>query len=465
MLAGAGLYTSTPVGFLGLQGGVSQSDIGTGFSASASYNLNNVEGLAYSLNAMRESFQLSAEYHSDDYRTPGEFQATASGILLPQYNYSWRFAAAYTVPLSETITATMSGHYQIGNDDAFKISPVSVSQNRYGADLTLSAPVNEWISGSLSAGYGNDNILRDTSASSADDAEYRVGVRLTIRPDEKTSLSSEYDTRYKDANVSGSWNDHKGYERWDASASTYRHGINDNVAAGASVGYAGNRGEVRVSHNSGLRSSRSLANSDQRSSVQVGTAIAFAGNKVAFGAPVRGNGFAIVEPHKTIAGKTVIVGTKEDPRAVADGMGPALVGNVAAYAQTNIQVDVDDLPTGYSLGKGAYDIKAPYRGGYALDAGSAYSVSAYGTLQNADGTPVALVTGVAKSETDPNKHADIFTNAAGKFGADGLAPGRWTIEMATDGEPSRFILEIPEGTDGLFKAGTLTPAVTEAKSS
>ena len=52
----------------------------------------------------------------------------------------------------------------------------------------------------------------------------------------------------------------------------------------------------------------------------------------------------------------------------------------------------------------------------------------------------------------------IFTNAAGKFGADGLAPGRWTIEMATEGTPTSLTLDIPKGTSGLFKAGTLTAA-------
>jgi outer membrane usher protein len=51
----------------------------------------------------------------------------------------------------------------------------------------------------------------------------------------------------------------------------------------------------------------------------------------------------------------------------------------------------------------------------------------------------------------------IFTNAAGRFGADGLAPGRWIIEMATDGAPTRFVLDIPANVEGLFKAGTLHP--------
>jgi hypothetical protein len=30
--------------------------------------------------------------------------------------------------------------------------------------------------------------------------------------------------------------------------------------------------------------------------------------------------------------------------------------------------------------------------------------------------------------------------------------------MATDGVPTRYEIEVPKGTDGLFKAGTLKPA-------
>jgi outer membrane usher protein len=267
--------------------------------------------------------------------------------------------------------------------------------------------------------------------------------------------------------MSGTWNDQKGFEHWDGSAQSHRYGENGETAVGASIGYTGNRGEVRVSHNSGLRPSSTLASVDQRSSVRAGTAIAFAGSTVAIGAPIRGNGFAIVAAHESIASRTVRAGAKEDPRAIADGLGPALVGNLPAYANTNLPVDVDDLPTGYSLGKGAFDVAAPYHAGYAFEVGSAYSVSAYGTLHDATDAPVALLTGTATAEADRKKLVAIFTNAAGKFGADGLAPGRWIIEMATDGAPTLFTIDIPKGTDGLFKAGILKPNAggAEAKTS
>jgi outer membrane usher protein len=68
------------------------------------------------------------------------------------------------------------------------------------------------------------------------------------------------------------------------------------------------------------------------------------------------------------------------------------------------------------------------------------------------------MTGSASAVDRPGKRVSIFTNASGKFGAEGLAPGRWIIEMATDGSPLKFALDVPKGVDGLYKAGTLRPS-------
>ena len=110
---------------------------------------------------------------------------------------------------------------------------------------------------------------------------------------------------------------------------------------------------------------------------------------------------------------------------------------------------------------GAFDILAPYRAGYALEVGTASSVSAYGTLLLADFSPCALVTGTAHPVDNPLQQVAVFTNKAGRFGAEGLAPGKWIIEMATEGGPTRYEIEVPPGTDGLFQAGLLMPAGAE----
>ena len=89
-----------------------------------------------------------------------------------------------------------------------------------------------------------------------------------------------------------------------------------------------------------------------------------------------------------------------------------------------------------------------------LMVGSAYTVTALGTLLDAEGEPVALLTGQAIEADNPEKQVELFTNRAGRFAAQGLAPGERTIEMAT--EPvTRFALTVPDDAVGLFRAGAL----------
>ena len=75
-----------------------------------------------------------------------------------------------------------------------------------------------------------------------------------------------------------------------------------------------------------------------------------------------------------------------------------------------------------------------------------------------DGAPLSLLAGTAHEDgSESGREVELFTNKAGKFGAQGLAPGRWVIEMPTEPNPTKFLLEIPGGTTGLHSAGKLSP--------
>ena len=137
--------------------------------------------------------------------------------------------------------------------------------------------------------------------------------------------------------------------------------------------------------------------------------------------------------------------------------GPALVSDVPAYTRNSISVDVTDLPVGYSLGAGVFDLVAPYRAGHALEVGSASAISAYGTLLLADFSALGLVSGVAHPADNPLQKVMVFTNKAGRFSAEGLSPGRRVIEMATEGSPTRYEIEVRKRRMADSKAGILRP--------
>jgi outer membrane usher protein len=464
VMGGLGVFGATPWGLLGVQGALSDSPSGLGWVAEIDYDLVNFEGPLALLMAdgKRESLRLGAEYRTGKFSAPAAISTTATGAPAePETDYTLRFSASYSVPLPKNISMSLGARYQIDGRSAGEVAADELSGDRYGIDLTLSAPLSERATGSLTFGYANESYLAtDTSADSQ--GAYQILARVFFRPDEETHISSSYDTQNKQTNVNGARSFGQGLDAWNTSLDAEHNGGEERASVSGAVSYLGNRGEVDLSHSAGFDGASlshfSLEPTDQRSSLRVGTALAFADGKLGIGQPIRGNGFAIVYPHENIGDKTVTVGTGDDVRARTDWLGPAVVPDVPAYSASSIPIDVADLPVGYSLGSGAFDTFAPYKAGYRLEVGSAYSVSAYGTLLNANGEPVALLTGIAHPDGNKEKQVAIFTNGAGKFGAEGLAPGKWIIEMATEGAPTLFAFEIPAGTDGLFKAGELKPA-------
>lgn len=459
--AGGGVLSGTPWGIVGLFGAASTSAAGAGAAADFYWDLVNFEGLT---GARGESLHFDARLRSTDFHLPGDFLTVATGILYPETNYWLRLNASYTAPIGEEITATLAARYQFADEDRQSISPYTFKGDRYGADITLSRPIGRMASASVLAGYSNESYLTSDLGETEAKPEFRAAMRVNMRTDEGPSISAAYDTIDKMGTVSAYHSEGNGLGRWDTSVDLQQRGSSDTLGVSGAIGYQGNRMQLRLSQYADYEGagfdSFSPSTRRQRTSVRAGTAIAFADGMVAVGAPVRGGAFAIVQPHASIGDQDVIVGTADYVRAEADALGPALVSELPAYMPSSIPVDVPDLPVGYSIGAGAFDTFAPYKAGYALEVGSDYAVSVLGTLLMADGTPVALLTGFASPESNSSKKVSVFTNAAGKFGAEGLAPGRWIIEMDTEGARTRFIVDVPEGATGVFKAGTLMPVGT-----
>jgi outer membrane usher protein len=78
-------------------------------------------------------------------------------------------------------------------------------------------------------------------------------------------------------------------------------------------------------------------------------------------------------------------------------------------------------------------------------------------MLDVDGEAVSLVSGTATELAHPDRDpVTVFTNREGRFGATGLAPGRWRIEML-DTRRSIYIIEVPDSADGIFRVGDITP--------
>jgi outer membrane usher protein len=454
-MAGIGLVTQTRAGLF--TGELAASDWygdGPGYAVRLGYGYDQFDWFG----EYKATFRTLAEWRSNNFSTVRTY---TDGLAYITPNYNASLSASYTQRLPYDISAGLSASYYLLLDDpAYNVH----ERARWDTDFTLTRQLWDKVSGSLSVGYGRDDSAKyQTSCCYYNQDGFRTFVRLSWMPDANSHAMASYDSRSQEGRVTYSQNSEtKGVGSWTATAEAVSQ-QNDQGGINASATYLANRAEVMASHTAGLtgfgfNGAFNPYFTEERTSVGVATSFVYADGAWGVGRPVQG-GFALVTPHKSLDGSPIVVGSADSVAAKSDFLGPAVVSDVGAYRQTRVPYDAPGAPTGYDLGSATFDLKAPYKGGYNLQAGSAYTVMAMGTLLDARGEPVPLLAGTAREAGKENgRKVELFTNRAGRFGAQGLAAGRWIIEMPTEPEPTRYTIDIPEGVIGLHRAGELRPS-------
>jgi outer membrane usher protein len=458
-MSGGGIIAQTPWGIAALRAAGSYGEAEWGFSVGGEWSASNFRSF---FGQPGHSFRISGEYRSPHFDVPGSVVSDARGVIARAAGFRTRLDAFYSFPLPGEISATVGARYFSHPSFAYPLGGVSFGDSSYGVDLTLSKPLTPISNASLLLGYAMEPRWIDVARHSHIDGDFRAVVRLSIRPDAQSSATASFDTLRQMTNVSGHKRGNSALGEWQVSVNAYGEGDDDSASVAGSANLIGSRTEIALSHGVGLVNGDyfgiSGSPSHQRTSLRIGSSIAFADGVVAVGLPIRNGPFAIVHAHETLAGREIIVGDADRPRARSDFLGPALVVDLPTYHPTSIGVDIGDLPVGYSLGAAAFDLNPPYKAGYALEVGSFYSVYAHGTLLTSGGQPLALSSAIARSASHPGREVTIFTNAAGRFGAEGVAPGKWTIALSATDADEAYEIEIPAGVGGLFDAGSLSPA-------
>jgi outer membrane usher protein len=307
---------------------------------------------------------------------------------------------------------------------------------------------------SLSSNYGSARYADDYSPLLSG---LSVLGRLSYRLDSGANLALAYDASKQRTTARGTAFTGNGVGDWSTGVELTRAPGEDGNAANAveaSVGYVGNRFQLNTTHSRDF--SRPSDMHHVHHSATMGTALAFADDKVAIGRPVRG-AYALIDKHPALEGSDLRVAPSENGDAAkSDGLGPVIVSEIAPYAQSRIAYDVEDLPEGYDIGNGAYDFVAPYKAGHALTVGSGATVMVLGDLRDTAGKPLKLISGVAYERQRPDEKITLFTNAAGRFSAQGFGPGDWQIEMSSP-DALRYAFSIAKGAAGMMDVGTLNP--------
>lgn len=377
------------------------------------------------------TFDLAVEYRSKHFSDVDAINAINTEKLL--------FSADFNQPLTQSISFQLNGNYAMSRErhqDTGAVSAVLSWQAPF--ETTFSAGVTYQWAPKEPTGFGNlngrgfsflvslthrfgNNTLVDASAS-----------RFEQRADFSRSPSRPIDDYFLNGDFSHTQFGYSG----DASA-----------------GYETNRGNIEATYNTALNSDGSIA------SQQVGAffdgSIDFAGGKIGIGRHIN-DSFAIISGDPSLQGRQVIIQSQFAGEEVARSgtFGPAVVP-IGSYNRQVVPYDVKDLPPGYDLGAGNFQVYPWYHSGYALKVGSPYNVTALGHMVDADGQPLSLRTGSAVSLTDPHApHRDVITNRTGRFVAIGLSPGRWRITMAGG---YTYEITITKEAGMLVQSGDLRP--------
>jgi outer membrane usher protein len=419
MMGTEGLF-GTKIGTLGVDFALSHIDTyGSGYAAIVSF-----QRLFQFAGGRADALNLSFETRSREFGPVGTF--------FPDNRYKYEIGVGYSHAFSDAIYASFDGRYSSGRDEF-----PDASAYRLGMGYRLSANL------ALTANLMYDDVpgRRETSAL----------ISLSWQFSNNSSLRAEYDGREDRARIAYQTIHGQGVGSYNAFAEVSRSP--DDSAFNGSFNYIANRAELGVSHFQAFDGP-----DNGRTSLRAGTSIGFADGAVSVGRPVY-DSFAIIKGHKSLKGADVVVNpTPFGYTSNTGALGTALETNLAAYAERTITVDAPNAPAGYDLGSGSFRVFPPYRSGYRLEVGSDYSITAIGRMVDADGQPLALVSGRAV-EMSPGAKSEpitIFTNRVGRFGASGLRPGRWRLEMGTT-PPTVYYLDVPQSAEGFVKAGDLKP--------
>ncbi len=360
----------------------------------------------------------------------------AMGTIIPSNPYDWEAGGGYSHAFNDNLYGGLDGRYSHARSNG---------RDAWNLRGTMGYRFNDRVSFTGDLRWEQDNLGRRVAGL----------ISATVRFGRYSSGRADYDTRFDRARLSYNMLHGQGVGSYNIAADVERSDFGSGVNF---VGnYYANRSELGISHfgtfDNDFGNSRS-----QRTSFRFATSLAIADGQLSMGRPIY-DSFAIVRGHRSLRNANIFV----DPTpfgftANSGDFNAATQPSLSSYSERTITVDVPTAPAGFDLGRGAFRVFPPYRSGYLLEVGSNYNVTALGRLINRDREPISLLTGTATELAHPDREPiQIFTNRDGRFGATGLAPGRWRIRM-NDELGSSYVIDVPDNGESIVRLGDLTPS-------
>ena len=403
-------------------------------------------------------------------------------------------------------TATIGGRY---NTEEFSVLPTSVTDSTFIPDLGLGSelggPLDDIFGGqtitkfNLNSGFqlsrnrwsltANGTYIQ-TYGSARDTYNIIGGINYALSPtmtfgifgrhirtvlDDETGLNLQFiwrPARNKDVRLRYDTLRNEAQAEYSRSATPVVGSLNYSLGAlsnfdtdshsfNGDAFYIGNRFEAFARHDvfTGTGDNDSTR---QISRATIRSSLAYADGAIALGRPI-GDSFAIVTQHDSLRGKKVTIDPNEAGHSSSTGiLGPALAAEINTFAERSVFFDVEDLPVGYDLGEGQFNVKPPFNGGYKIEIGSGASFTIIGqVVDKVTGERVPFIGGRLESLDKPGSDPILaFTNRNGRLAATGLVPGKYKLILLT--EPNyEQIIEIPDDEGSLINIGEIRVMVPE----
>jgi len=410
-------------GVLEVETGISHGTFGFGFATSANYRLRSGSSFA-------NSQQLTVTF---DYES-ARFQALADAIPA---NFSiMNLGVNYSRSLNDqTVISAGAVHLRRGGPFPDRSLVYADAIYRLNDRMRLTAGVE----------YGSSSFIDN-------DFGVRIGISMSIGGGTRASGDFRSRTSSYRANLSNGADSTVGSFGYDLGV----FGSDGQASVDAGATYVGNRFDARVNLTSDGSNFGGIGDR-QRARLQIGTSIAIADGAVGVGRPIN-DAFAVVYPHPSFGKSEVITGrslSSNEYHARSGVLGGAVQSDLTSYVEQDLQYDLASGRPGIDIGDGTVRVDPPFRGGYNVQIGNDYFVSALGFLFVGE-EPVRLATGVVRDPNDENfVPVNFFTNSAGRFSVIGLAPGN-RYEVVLNDINRSFTIEVPADNLGLLRLGTLT---------
>jgi len=312
------------------------------------------------------------------------------------------------------------------------LSSFGLSKAGYNLSLNASTTsvgdiVTDTFSAGLSKSFQLINLSLDYRYSSTDGADSTENISLNIS---KRFGSSTFRAQHQSSNDQYrlAWNGPTLFEAGQGSINRAALITNETFrSAEIDAAYIGSKFIVDADHLE-TRSQLQTGNDGSITSLRASTSIGFAGGQFAFGRPFN-DGFIIANAHENLRGKRMWV-TRSAPGGdlvtSTKYLSSTLIPINGSYRRQRYVFEVDDLPLGYDLGAGEIEVFPGFLAGYNYEIGSAAANTVIGKLLWPDNTPPSLIVGKLVPD-DGGKDVVVFTNKTGRFVAERMPAGNYTV--------------------------------------